>query len=556
MGNKMKCRKDLSAKKLISGDEGAVAELIGALLLTAVIAVVIGMLALVVFSGTSAVETPALRVSTVDGYGNIDLIHQGGDTLSRDNTQILVDGVDRTDDFETPEGDPWSTFSVGDILESSIPCTEGTVIQIISTDSQNPTVIESLTCGPGIPPPVANFTFTPDSGYAPLEVSFEDLSTGDPTSWFWDFGDNTSSTLKNPIHTYYNSSTYPVTLTACNEGGCSSITINVTVFGFSDYVTNESVFVYGNQISYAGNGIAGTGSTVVITGGDLTTDDLNGGASISVSNIYINGSVDLERGGVDLGSETDSGLIYITGDLYLAGGHKVYGDTYVEGDVDLGTVYIYGDLYTNGNFNFRTGDLYGEGHVNGDFTIASAGIHDNIYVDGDLTLDWTSRIDDDAYIYYTGSISYPNNYHQYILDKCIHVSSVPEFSMPEFVNIPIPSVNSNEWYDIHGYVSGGDLANGTKIYASNYEITAQWYYTAEDIIIVAGDGDISLYNFWGIPVTGVLFAPNGKVTFSGSSFEGVVIAKDGFYVTSGGTYVEFRNIAEYISDPDDYPFEN
>jgi len=44
------------------------------------------------------------------------------------------------------------------------------------------------------------------------------------------------------------------------------------------------------------------------------------------------------------------------------------------------------------------------------------------------------------------------------------------------------------------------------------------------------------------------------VTFNGDSLEGVVIARDGFFVTSGGTAVTFRNIEEYISDPDDYPF--
>jgi hypothetical protein len=58
----------------------------------------------------------------------------------------------------------------------------------------------------------------------------------------------------------------------------------------------------------------------------------------------------------------------------------------------------------------------------------------------------------------------------------------------------------------------------------------------------------------GSGVTGVLFAPNGKVTFNGGFFEGVVIARDGFFVTSGGTQVTFRNIAEYFSDPNDYPF--
>ena len=62
-------------------------------------------------------------------------------------------------------------------------------------------------------------------------------------------------------------------------------------------------------------------------------------------------------------------------------------------------------------------------------------------------------------------------------------------------------------------------------------------------------------NEWAYPVTGVLFAPNGRVTFHGSYFEGVVIARDGFYVDYG-TDVEFRNIANYISDPENYPFGN
>ena len=56
-------------------------------------------------------------------------------------------------------------------------------------------------------------------------------------------------------------------------------------------------------------------------------------------------------------------------------------------------------------------------------------------------------------------------------------------------------------------------------------------------------------------MTGVLFAPNGKVTFNGASFEGLVIAKDGFYVTSGGTTVTFKSIENYISDAKDFPLQ-
>ncbi|WP_084600707.1 PKD domain-containing protein [Methanolacinia paynteri] len=555
----MKCSKDLSVKGMISGDEEAVAELIGALLLTAVIAVVIGMLAIVVFSGTSAVETPALRVSTVDGNGNINLLHQGGDTLSRETTQILVDGADRTDDFETPEGDPWITFSVGDILESSLPCTEGTVIQIVSTDSRNPTVIESLTCGPGIPAPVANFTSTPASGYAPLEVSFEDLSTGDPTFWSWDFGDNTSSALKNPpVHTYNNSSTYSVTLTACNEGGCNSTTINVTVFGFSDFVTNESVFVYGTKLDFKGDTIVGENSTVIITG-DILSGDLNGNAKIYVSNIYVNGSVELS-GSQYLGSTTLPGLIYITDNLDLTGNSRVYGDEiYVGGNVVLYTG-ISGVLYTDGDLYFNNGNIDGEAHVKGDLHLNGGHVSDDIYVDGNVVLaepgGWCPNIDNGVSIYYTGSLSNLGGCSNYILNKCHPVASVPDFSMPVFLEIPIPDTRSEQWYDNHNYVNTSSLVSGIKIYDDNSYSTVVYYYnSAENIVIVSG-GDINIYvNQWAYHVTGVLFAPYGRVTFHGSYFEGVVIARDGFYVDYG-TDVEFRNIANYISDPEDYPFGN
>ena len=50
--------------------------------------------------------------------------------------------------------------------------------------------------------PVANFSGTPTSGTAPLEVSFADLSAGDVESWAWSFGDGGSSTNQNPTHTY------------------------------------------------------------------------------------------------------------------------------------------------------------------------------------------------------------------------------------------------------------------------------------------------------------------------------------------------------------------
>lgn len=50
--------------------------------------------------------------------------------------------------------------------------------------------------------PVAEFSASPTTGLAPLEVSFTDESTGNPTRWSWNFGDGKVSTEQNPVHTY------------------------------------------------------------------------------------------------------------------------------------------------------------------------------------------------------------------------------------------------------------------------------------------------------------------------------------------------------------------
>jgi PKD repeat protein len=74
--------------------------------------------------------------------------------------------------------------------------------------------------------PVAAFTASPTSGYASLKVAFTDKSTGTPTSWNWNFGDGTSSTVRNPVHTYSKTGKYTVMLTVKNSKGSNKITKN------------------------------------------------------------------------------------------------------------------------------------------------------------------------------------------------------------------------------------------------------------------------------------------------------------------------------------------
>ncbi len=370
--------------------------------------------------------------------------------------------------------------------------------------------------------PIANFVGTPTSGTKPLTVKFTDSSTNTPTSWNWSFGDGSlvNSTVKNPVHTYASAGTFTVSLNATNSAGSNTFTrtnyIKVKK-SFADFTIEDNVFVYGSQLSFSGDFVSGPGATVVITDG-LNTNDLNGGTSIAVTTIYIDGDVTLNGGSAGLGSASVPGDIYVNGDMTLGNGARN----------------IYGNVYVAGNFDLK-----------------DALIHGIVYVNGDLQLGNTPTLDPNARIYYTGTIDVPNNYnHPEIVSKCIHQATVPGFTMPDQT---IPPVKSAAWYAARGYTSSGALTSNMKIFADSYSSTS-YRPTANNVIIVARNGDITLTGLGGSGVTGVLFAPNGKVTINGGFFEGLVIARDGFVVTSGGTLVTFKNLNVYISNPDDYPF--
>jgi len=67
--------------------------------------------------------------------------------------------------------------------------------------------------------PVANFMVDQRLGKAPFIVQFKDLSTNNPTSWSWQFGDGTSSSEQNPRHIYPQIGAYDVRLTVSNDYG-------------------------------------------------------------------------------------------------------------------------------------------------------------------------------------------------------------------------------------------------------------------------------------------------------------------------------------------------
>lgn len=95
------------------------------------------------------------------------------------------------------------------------------------------TKLNASNCELGLPPS-ADFSTNTIAGCSPLQVSFQDNSTSNPTLWAWDIDNNGTIdyTTKNPVHTYINSGNYSVKLTATNSNGSHSVIKNnaITVY--------------------------------------------------------------------------------------------------------------------------------------------------------------------------------------------------------------------------------------------------------------------------------------------------------------------------------------
>ena len=85
----------------------------------------------------------------------------------------------------------------------------------------NDTVSRTVTI---LPKPVVDFSF--NNGCAADTVHFNSsafVNVSNTSSWFWQFGDNNTSSAADPDHVYTSPGTYAVTLTVINQNGCSNL---------------------------------------------------------------------------------------------------------------------------------------------------------------------------------------------------------------------------------------------------------------------------------------------------------------------------------------------
>lgn len=164
------------------------------------------------------------------------------DTAIQQRYRNLVSNDARKINCDLPNPIPDPIFAtgtdLGDSVQVAISCRFFVLTPVISTILGNDVVASASSTypvkqgavasvgggsgGPVEPVPVASFLGSPTSGYAPLDVSFYDGSSGTPSSWIWDFGDGSTSLVQSPAHTYAVPGNYTVTLTASNTGGTST----------------------------------------------------------------------------------------------------------------------------------------------------------------------------------------------------------------------------------------------------------------------------------------------------------------------------------------------
>jgi PKD repeat protein len=106
-----------------------------------------------------------------------------------------------------------------------------------------------------------------------LAVSFTDTSTGQPTSWSWNFGDGGTSTAQNPSHTYTTAGTYTVSLQVTNSTGTNTVTK-------SSLITVQSA-TGGGAITFGG---ATTGQSAATTSVTLTKPAQSAAGDVLVAN--------------------------------------------------------------------------------------------------------------------------------------------------------------------------------------------------------------------------------------------------------------------------------
>jgi gliding motility-associated-like protein len=123
--------------------------------------------------------------------------------------------------------------------------------------------------------PVVKAQFEVSDGCAPYNAFFNNTSLAGQ-SFFWDFGDGTTSTDINPFHNYADTGTYTISLLAvdpntCNVRDSTTRTIHVNPKPQADFTVSPVPAVYNSPSIFSNSSLGGTHYTWFFGDGDSTS---------------------------------------------------------------------------------------------------------------------------------------------------------------------------------------------------------------------------------------------------------------------------------------------
>ena len=195
--------------------------------------------------------------------------------------------------------------------------------------------------------PSANYSTDVVTGDPPLTVQFSDQSLeGDTTivQWLWDFGDNMSSSLQNPIHEYSVAGLYSPSLTTTDANGFFDIEVKVDFINVGSYNPPENL------------------SAVVSENDVMLTWESPGTLLRSANSIYekSDGS-SLDRvtdGPVSIGPHQ---TVQNTREMRELSGYRIYRDAAMIAELPIGTLSYSDEDLVPDTYNYYVTAVYDEG---------------------------------------------------------------------------------------------------------------------------------------------------------------------------------------------------
>ena len=158
--------------------ESGLADVLGALVLVAVVGIGVALLGISMLSNPTYQKSPALEADFTMMDHSLILRHEGGDTLRKEDVSFMINGNDVKNSFKNTDGTNWSRWQVGDALVYTIPADQPVPdsLHIVYTSGTSPQVILSLgtttftmrvNCGDGAYTDTKNNSWSADQPYTP-----------------------------------------------------------------------------------------------------------------------------------------------------------------------------------------------------------------------------------------------------------------------------------------------------------------------------------------------------------------------------------------------------